>query len=93
MDDVFAESDSSGVRADGDSKLSGHEKDAQDLVNSGETARVDLADIDGLSLEKLLENHPVVRVLSRGCSDASRQGSASAGKGRARRVRLTNSDT
>lgn len=70
VDDILAETDTSSVRADGDAELRRHEKDGENLVDTGKTARVDLDDVDGLGLEKLLENHPVVGVLSRGDSDA-----------------------
>lgn len=37
-----------------------HEKNGQDLVDSGETARVNLDGVDRVGLEELLEHHSVV---------------------------------
>lgn len=64
MDHVFAQADAAGVRADGHSKLGRHEKDRENLVDAGEATRVDLAHVDGVGLEELLEDHAVVRVLA-----------------------------
>ena len=44
--------------------LGSHEQNTQDLADASQTARVDLADVDGLCLKQLLEHHPVVGVLA-----------------------------
>lgn len=54
------------MRADGLASLGGHEQDGEDLVDTGESARVDLNDVDGLGLEELLEDHSVVTARTRG---------------------------
>lgn len=64
---VFAKSNSSGMWAHGNTELGGHEENGEDLVDSSETARVDLANVDGVGLKELLEGHAVVSVLSGGC--------------------------
>ena len=72
VNDVFTETDTTGVRADGDAELGGHEENGEDLVDAGQSTRVDLADVDGVQLEQLLENHSVVGVLSGSDTDAVR---------------------
>lgn len=66
VDDVLAQAHAAGVRADDDAELGGHEEDGEDLGDAGETAGVDLADVDRVGLQELLEDHAVVRVLA-GC--------------------------
>ena len=55
----FAQSDSAGVRADGNSELGGQEQDGKVLVDSAHTCRIDLYDIDRAGPEQLLEHDPV----------------------------------
>lgn len=50
--------------------LGSHQEDSKHFTDTGETARVNLDDVDSLSLEKLLEDHPVMSVLSRCNTDA-----------------------
>src|SRR4029453_6823873 len=70
MLDELAEPDAACVWTDRDSELRRHQDDRQVLVDAAETAAVDLAEVDGFSLEELLENNPVLRVLAGG--DANR---------------------
>jgi len=67
VDDILAQADTTGVRADGYTKLGGHEQDGEDFGYAGKTARVDLDDVDRLGLQQLLEHDAVVRVLA-GCN-------------------------
>ncbi len=46
--DVFAEADSASVRADRDAEFCGEQEDGEVFVDSGDTATVDLADVDGV---------------------------------------------
>jgi hypothetical protein len=64
MNNVFAQAHAPGVRADGDAELGGHQQDRENLTHTSEADGIDLADVDGFGLEKLLEDHPVVRVLA-----------------------------
>ena len=57
------------MRANGDAKLGRHQQDGQDLAHSSQSTRVDLADIDSLGLQQLLEGHSVVSVFSRSDTD------------------------
>lgn len=70
MNDMFAQTHTSCMGADGDTKLGGHQQNGENLAHTSEADGVDLADIDGLRLEKLLEDHPVV------CMFASRDADA-----------------
>lgn len=63
---ILAEPDTAGVRANRDIEFCGHEDDGEVLVDSGETATIDLADINGVGLQKLFEHDPVVAVLTSG---------------------------
>src|ERR1700721_421886 len=69
MLDVLAEADSTGVGADGDVELGGEENDGEVLIDSGDAAGVDLADVDGVGLEELLEDDAVLDVLAGGNAD------------------------
>ena len=51
------------MRADHDTGLGGHEKNSQDLLNTAGSTRVDLANINGIELEQLLEVHLVLSVM------------------------------
>ena len=73
VDDHLAETDAAGMRADGDAGLGGHQQDREDLVDTGQAARVDLADVDRLSLEELLEDHAVVADRARGRGETRQQ--------------------
>jgi hypothetical protein len=55
--DVFTETDTTGVRADWDAEFGGHQHDTENLVDTSDPARVDLADVDGVGLQQLLEDH------------------------------------
>ena len=63
MLDVLAQADAPGMRAHRDALLRRHEHDGQVLVDASETTAVDLAESDGIRLEKLFEDHAVVTVL------------------------------
>lgn len=67
MDDIVGQADAASVRANGHALLGSHEQHGEDLVDARETARVDLADVDRLGCEELLEAHPVVGVLAGSC--------------------------
>ena len=67
--DVLAEADAAGVGADGDAEFCGEEDDGEVFVDAGDAAAVDLADVDGLGLEELLEHDAVVAVLAGGDAD------------------------
>ena len=60
MLDVLAEADAAGVRADGDAVLGRHQHDREHLVHAADAAGVDLADVDRLRLEELLEDDAVL---------------------------------
>ncbi len=61
---VLAQPDAAGVRADRNAELRGEEKNRQHLVDSPQPATVELADIDRLELEELLEYDAVLDVLA-----------------------------
>jgi hypothetical protein len=69
VNDILAETDTTCVWADGHTKLGCHEQDTEDLAHAGKTAGVDLADIDSLSLEELLEDNSVVCMLASSNTD------------------------
>ena len=69
MDDILAQAHSACMRAHGDPELGRHEQDAQDLAHARKSARIDLAHVDRLRLQELLEHHPVMRVLARRDAD------------------------
>lgn len=52
--------------------LGGHEKYAQYFANTCQSAGVDLAYVNGLGLEKLLENHAIVGMFAGGNAYAMR---------------------
>jgi hypothetical protein len=79
MDDVFAQTHTPGMGADGDAELGRHQQNREDLTHAGETDGVDLTDVDCFGLEKLLENHPVMRVFTSRDADAVRLESLSDG--------------
>ena len=64
MNNVLAQAHTSSVRADRDAELGSHQQNSENLAHTSKADRVDLADVDGLDLEKLLEDHPVVCVLT-----------------------------
>lgn len=66
MLDVLAQADTAGMWANGHTELCGHEDDGKVFVHAGYAAAVDLADIDGTGLQKLLEHDGVVTMLARG---------------------------
>lgn len=77
VDDIVGQADAASVRANGHALLGSHEQHGEDLVDARETARVDLADVDRVRREELLEAHPVVRVLAGGCRSRRREESVS----------------
>ena len=63
---VLGKTDTTGVRNDGHAKLLGYEEDGEDFVDTTHAAGVDLAHVDGASLEELLEDNSVLAHLSGG---------------------------
>jgi hypothetical protein len=70
MLDIFAETNTTSVRANGNIELLGHQKNGKNFIDTGNTARVDLAEIDGFSLEELLEDDSVLNVFTSGNTSA-----------------------
>src|SRR5436190_21519510 len=62
---VFAEPDAAGMRADRHAELGRQEDHREYLVHAAQSATVELADVDRLELEQLLEDDPVLHVLAR----------------------------
>jgi len=79
MNNVLAQTHTSSVRADRDTELGGHQQHGEDLAHAGKADGVDLADVDGFGLEELLEDHPVVCVLTGRDADPIRLESLSDG--------------
>src|SRR5271163_2496085 len=63
---ILAQADTTGVRADRDAELCSHQHDGEIFVDAGDSAAIDLADIDGSGLEELLEHDAVVTVFAGG---------------------------
>ena len=61
----LAQSDAARVRAHRHTELGGEQDDREVLVHSTDAAGVDLHDVDRLSLQQLLEDHPVLHVFAR----------------------------
>ena len=57
---VLGQTDTAGVRDDGDAEFRGHEQHGDDFVDAAEPTRVDLADVDGSGLQELLEHDAVL---------------------------------
>jgi hypothetical protein len=70
MLDVFTETNTASVWANRDIELLSHQKDSKDLIDTCDTARIDLTEIDGLSLEELLEDDSVLNVFTSGNTGA-----------------------
>jgi hypothetical protein len=64
MLNVLAEAYTTCVRADDLPELLGHEHDSQHLVDASKSAAVNLNNVDGVSLKKLLEKYSVGAVLA-----------------------------
>lgn len=64
MNDIFTETNTAGMWAHRYAKFLRHQKYAQNLADSSKSARVNLAHIDRLRLEKLLEYHSIVSMLA-----------------------------
>lgn len=64
MDDIFAESNTTSVWANRNAKLGRHQKHRQNFADTGQATRVYLTYINGLGLQKLLEDHAVMCMLS-----------------------------
>ena len=82
--DVLAQADAARVRADRDAELGGEQQDRDRLVDAADAARVELADVDRLGLEELLEDDPVLDVLAGRDPDRARS-RAGCARARARR--------
>src|SRR5215510_7516436 len=61
---ILAQSNPTRVWANGDTKFGGHQDDCQRFIDAPQAATVDLTEADRLCLEKLLENDPVMTMLS-----------------------------
>jgi len=72
VDDIFAEPNATCVWADRYAEFGSHEKDAEDFADTCQTAGIDLAYVNGLGLQELLEDHAIVGMLSCGNTDAMR---------------------
>lgn len=72
MNDMLAQTHTPRMRAHRDAELGGHQQNSENLTHTSKADGVYLADIDGFRLEKLLEDHPVVRVFTSGNADAVR---------------------
>ena len=66
MNNMLAQTHTPGMGADRDTKLGGHQQNSKNLTHTSEPDGVDLADVDGFGLKKLLEDHPVMCVFT-GC--------------------------
>ena len=64
MLDIFAETDSAGMRTDRDAEFCREKDDREVFVDSGDPATVDLTDVDGSGLQELLEHDAVVAVFA-----------------------------
>jgi hypothetical protein len=60
------------MRADRDAELGGHKQNSKHLAHTSKANGVDLTDVDGFGLEKLLEDHSVMCVLTRRDANAVR---------------------
>jgi hypothetical protein len=72
MNDMLTQTHTPGMRADRDAELGGHQQNGENLTHTSEADGVYLADVDGFRLEKLLEDHPVMRVFTSGDANAVR---------------------
>src|SRR5258708_5273746 len=63
--DVLPQAAPAGVRTDRDSELRRHQQHREDLVDATQATAVDLAEVDRLRLEELLEDDSVLHVLTR----------------------------
>src|SRR5690606_15424781 len=67
--DELAQPHSPGVRADGYAELRGQQQDRDVVVDAADPGGVELEYVDRAGLEQLLEDHPVLHVLSGGDAD------------------------
>src|ERR1019366_9204901 len=68
MLDIFAQAHATRVRTDRNAELRSHQHDREVFVPSSHAARIELQNVDCLSLQKLLEDDPVLDVLARSYS-------------------------
>ena len=66
---VFAEPYAAGVRTNRHAKFCGHQNHGQHFVDARQTATIDLAEADRISLQELLEDDAVLASFSRGHSN------------------------
>src|SRR6266566_3190988 len=66
MLDILTQSHAPGMREDRDTKFRCHQQDGKHLVNTSQTAAINLAKTDRTSLQQLLEHHPAMTVFT-GC--------------------------
>ena len=64
MNDMLAQTHTPGMRADRDTKFGGHQQNSENLAHTSKPDGVDLADVDGFGLKKLLEDHSVMCVFT-----------------------------
>ena len=62
----LAQADTTGMRAHGHAELRGQQQDREVLVDPAHPGGVDLHDVEGARLQHLLEDHPVLDVLTGG---------------------------
>ena len=63
---VFAQTDSSRVRANGNAKLGCYQQDCKHFIYASEAAAIDLTKAYCSSLQELLEHHTILAVLTGG---------------------------
>lgn len=80
MNDILAQSHTTCMGADDNSKFGCHQEHTQNLTNTRKSARVNLTNIDSFGLKQLLECHPIVSVFS--CSHSYSVGFQSLADGR-----------
>lgn len=72
MDDMLAQTHTPGMGADRDAELCRHQQNRENLAHTSEADGVDLANVDGFGLEKLFEDHPVMRMFAGGNANTVR---------------------
>lgn len=72
MNNILAEANTASVRAYNDTKLGSHEQHTQHLRHTSQATRVNLANVNSVCLEQLLEDNAVVCMLPCGDSNTVR---------------------
>src|SRR6185312_6322289 len=71
MLDIFTKPNSAGMRANGDSKSLSQQQNCEHLINTTQSAAIDLTELHSTRLQELFEHHPIVTMLA-GC-DSNRR--------------------